>query len=326
MWEMKRPITNGKGQTYEQWKIAYAKELPTFEKPSVTVDMVVLAVADIDPESHREEPQKELQVLLIKRDDWPCLGQWALPGGFVGMDEGLRQAAGRELEEETSIEPIHMEQLYSFGDDPDRDERTRVIPVAYLSLIDSTGQTLRPGDDAAEAAWFTLTVGRPYRSELPAENGYIREKRMTFTLTRGHERITSTVVTTLPVLNGFKGEEKRRVLSSLCEVLDEEGVVIKTGPGLAFDHALMIAYGLERLRKIEWTDIFFALLPPLFTLADVRQIWHLVLGEEPHDTALRRYLLDQKKMILPTNQYRRGRGHKPAQLFRYNVDWDAQTW
>src|ERR671926_1307014 len=108
-----------------------------YDRPSVTVDVVIFTLQN-----------RELHVLLVKRKHWPHEGRWALPGGFVNMDESLEQAARRELEEETGVRDIYMEQLYTFGD-PKRDPRTRVITVAYFALIAADNRELRATADAS---------------------------------------------------------------------------------------------------------------------------------------------------------------------------------
>jgi 8-oxo-dGTP diphosphatase len=120
-----------------------------FDRPSVTVDLVIFTLR-----------QDQLQVLLIKRKHWPFEGMWALPGGFVHMDESLEKAARRELEEETGVQDVYLEQLYTFGK-PDRDPRTRVITVAYFALVSSDHLELRPATDAANADWFPATTPPP---------------------------------------------------------------------------------------------------------------------------------------------------------------------
>ena len=92
-----------------------------------------------------------LRVLLVRRKIAPFEGKFALPGGFVHEDEGLEDAALRELEEETGVGDVYLEQLYSFGT-PSRDPRGRVISVSYFALI-SPDRTLQAGSDAAEAQW-----------------------------------------------------------------------------------------------------------------------------------------------------------------------------
>jgi 8-oxo-dGTP diphosphatase len=119
-----------------------------YPRPSVTVDAVVFGV-DLQRASPRHE------VLLIERGAAPFRGQWALPGGFVQMNESLEAAVQRELEEETGLARVFFEQLFTFGD-PDRDPRGRVISVAYFALIDLTAFKLRSGSDAAGARWFDV--------------------------------------------------------------------------------------------------------------------------------------------------------------------------
>lgn len=116
-----------------------------YERPSVTVDMVILTVFEQD-----------LKALLIRRKVSPFQGSWAVPGGFVGLSESLDAAARRELYEETGVEDVYLEQLYTFGD-PHRDPRTRVITVAYYALLEAGKvKTLRAGSDADEVCWWSI--------------------------------------------------------------------------------------------------------------------------------------------------------------------------
>lgn len=109
----------------------------------VSVDVVIFTIRD-----------KALNVLLIERGIAPFKGRWALPGGFV-RDESLAEAAQRELEEETGVRDVYLEQLYSFGD-PRRDPRGRVVTVAYYALIRSDHTPLTGGSDAASARWWPV--------------------------------------------------------------------------------------------------------------------------------------------------------------------------
>ena len=102
-----------------------AYNLDKFDKPSVTVDIIIFSIIS-----------NELKVLLIKRNVEPFKKFWAIPGGFVKMDESLEAAAIRELQEETGVKDVYLEQLYTFGD-PNRDPRTRVITVSYFALINA---------------------------------------------------------------------------------------------------------------------------------------------------------------------------------------------
>ena len=118
-----------------------------YARPSVTVDCVVFGL-DLDAE--------DLKILLIQRSGRPFAGMWALPGGFVDMDETLDQAAKRELQEETGISRLYLEQLYTFGD-PGRDPRDRVITVAYYALVKLTDHTIKADTDASDVAWFGVS-------------------------------------------------------------------------------------------------------------------------------------------------------------------------
>ncbi len=115
-----------------------------YPRPALTVDCVVFGLDDED-----------LKVLLIQRALEPFAGKWALPGGFVRMDESLDDAARRELQEEAGIRPSHLEQLYTFGD-PRRDPRGRVVTVAYFALVKLSEHQVHASTDAREAAWFSV--------------------------------------------------------------------------------------------------------------------------------------------------------------------------
>jgi len=94
-----------------------------------------------------------LEILLIERGGEPFEGCWALPGGFVEHDEDFDAAARRELEEETGVKGLALEQLHTFGA-PNRDPRGRVITVAFYTLVPAGQLSPRAGDDAARAKWF----------------------------------------------------------------------------------------------------------------------------------------------------------------------------
>jgi len=111
-------------------------------RPSVTVDIVLLRFRSSGPE-----------ILLIQRKKDPFEGQFALPGGFVGLEEPLEAAAARELEEETGFSGITLQQIYTFGE-PDRDPRGRVISVAFGGILSADScQEPRPASDARAASW-----------------------------------------------------------------------------------------------------------------------------------------------------------------------------
>jgi 8-oxo-dGTP diphosphatase len=116
-----------------------------YPRPCVTVDVLLFCTTG-----------ENLEILLIERRNPPFQGCWALPGGFVEMEESLEASARRELFEETGLEPLEIEQIGAFGD-PDRDPRGRVITIAYGCLTREKGQPPQAGDDAARAQWFLLS-------------------------------------------------------------------------------------------------------------------------------------------------------------------------
>ena len=112
-------------------------------QPSVTVDVVIFTLRSDD-----------LQVLLVKRKAAPYARRWAIPGGFVNRGEPLAAAARRELEDETGLRDVYLEQLYTFGD-PKRDPRGHVITIAYIALVPAP-LAVRAGSDAADARWWSV--------------------------------------------------------------------------------------------------------------------------------------------------------------------------
>jgi len=137
-----------------------------YPRPALTVDCIVFGL----------DAELELKIMLIKRDISPFQGEWAIPGGFVRMDETLEQAALRELQEETGIHDVFLEQLYTFGD-LERDPRDRTITVSYYALINLVEQEIQAATDASEANWFRI-------SEIPK-------------LAFDHDRILQTAIARL---------------------------------------------------------------------------------------------------------------------------------
>jgi len=115
-----------------------------YPRAALTVDCVVFGFEESD-----------LQVLLIRRAIPPFKDRWALPGGFVRVEETLDDAARRELVEETGLKDVFLEQLYTFGA-VDRDPRERVVSVAYYALVRPGDHTTAASTDAAEARWFPI--------------------------------------------------------------------------------------------------------------------------------------------------------------------------
>lgn len=232
-----------------------AVELPAnynpadYERPSVTVDVVIFAlVAD------------DLQVLLIKRKKQPYAQMWAIPGGFVRINESLEEAAARELAEETGVTGVYMEQLYTFGD-PDRDPRTRVITVAYFALAPYDAVDHRPGDDAAETGWFSVF-------DLP-ELAFDHARILEYALTRLRYKLEYTsvgfkllpdVFTLSELQQAYEtilGEKldkrnfRRKILAA--EILEETGEKDRSGEGRP---AMLYRYREDATTEVKTRRLF----------------------------------------------------------------------
>ena len=116
-----------------------------YARPALTADSIVFGQNNDDP----------LKVLLIKRNHYPFEGCWAFPGGFVDVGETVEAAAARELQEETGITGVHLEQLHTFSD-PKRDPREHVVTVVFYGLTNIADHDIEAGSDAREVGWFPV--------------------------------------------------------------------------------------------------------------------------------------------------------------------------
>ena len=178
--------------------------------PSVTADQVLLSKED-----------GGYSVLLIRRGGHPCLGQWALPGGFVESQEPPWKAAARELQEETGLEDIPAVMLGVFGD-PNRDPRGWTITCAYCALVDRRRLKPQAGDDAREARWFRLSWSRQGEELLLGLDG-------------GEEQLTARL----------RGDTAENPLGR------ETRWILLENQGLAFDHAKVLATAADLLEQTE---------------------------------------------------------------------------
>lgn len=254
-----------------------------FEKLSMTTDILLISVSSQEQTNYRKTSKKMLSILLVKRHDYPFKDKWNLPGGFLEpISETLDECAKRVLKRETNLSDIYLEQLYTF-DDINRDPRMRIISTSYVALVDK----LRLNENIGEnASWFDITL--------------IEEKdnKIEFTLDNGQELITFNIKKTL--------KEK---------TTDRYKFSVEGNNPLAFDHAIVIASGLERIRnKVNYTDVVFNMMPKYFTLGELQQVYEAILGKKLLDPAFRRIIADK---VLKTNKMQTGAGHRPSALFKY---------
>jgi 8-oxo-dGTP diphosphatase len=289
-----KTLLDNNGLSEEEFLESY--DPSRFERPSVTNDILIFTTEDFKEENPRKVPRKGLQLLLIKRKEHPHIGKWAIPGGFVQMDENLKDGACRELREETGIHNVYVEQLFTFGD-VGRDPRTRVISVGNLALIPKSSVRPSAGDDASEVQWFWVTKSpvskENHMLELVSEDG--------------------SVVISYEIKETIKK-------NMLREKKTEYKLAPSSADELAFDHYKMIDLAIERLRnKVEYTPIAFNLLPTLFTVKELQYVYEAILGRDILN--FRRKMGD---MIIETKEKEEGVPHKPAQYFKFNENWEHE--
>ncbi len=253
-----------------------------FEKLSMTVDIIVLSVSNEETSNYRKTDKKKMSVLLVKRDDYPFKNKWCLPGGFVGIKEELDDAPVRVLKNETNVDNIYLEQLYTFGS-VNRDPRMRIVSTSYMALIDKNRLNEKLSENAS---WFDVVS--------------IEEKDniVDVILNNGFETITFSIKKEL--------KEKTTDRYKFIEVKNDK---------IAFDHTIVILTGLERLRnKIEYTDVVFNMMPELFTLGELQQVYEVILNKKLLDPAFRRIIANK---VVKTEKLKTGEGHRPSYLFKY---------
>jgi len=194
---------NKKGQTLEE----FLAEYKTLGYPSVavTVDDVVLAINN-----------ERLAVLMIKRANFPYIYDWALPGGFVEDHESCEQAAARELAEETGLQDIELEQLYTVST-PNRDPRVRCVSNVFVGFCPKALPVIA-SDDAEDAAWFTL--------DFAAKDDM-------------YELVLQSEKETLNAVMRINRCKNGKIDINASEILSQNGI--------GFDHAKLILYAIETL-------------------------------------------------------------------------------
>ncbi len=285
------------GRAYRQ-EDDYDRGMPPYDPSAfppfaVTVDLVVLTVR-----------RHALCTLVVRRGEAPFQGRWALPGGFVRAEEDLGAAAARELVEETGLcahdpaapPPVpsngaHLEQLATYGA-PDRDPRMRVVSVAHLALAPDLPAP-RAGGDANSARW------------APVEE-LLGEDVLAATSTAGGA----------PGGTGSAAPAGSAALAGdETDAGDDEK---EAGPGaLAFDHARILADGVERARsKIEYSSLATAFCPPEFTVGELRRVYEAVWGVSLDPRNFHRKVTGTPGFLVPAGGTTTRQGGRPAQLFR----------
>lgn len=236
------------------------KSFDAYEKISVATDVVILTSDEVETNNPRMSAPKGLKVLLVKRDEEPFNGEWSLPGGFVDVNVGIEQAARNKVAQKTGVENLYMEQLYTYGNELDRDPRGRVISIAYLALLNKENIQQNTDSNTKESQWFWVMI----------KNGQL---------------LYST---------------------------DGKGYYLIDNLKIAFDHKQILQDALERLKnKVLYTDVAFQLLPELFTMRELQDIFELLHGKTIY--SFRRFI---ESKVIETELISDGKAHRPAKLYR----------
>jgi len=246
-------------------------DVSIYERPSLTVDVVLLTLKG-----------GALCSLFVRRPELPFRGAFALPGGFVGMEEDLESAATRVLATKCGLRGVFIEQLFTFGK-PDRDPRTRVVSVAYYALVESAKF------DRAVASLAPVQLARAHHP--PPRLGKSRAAEA----------------------GEGSGELLVGRLREAGAVADETGKKVN----VAFDHEEILATALTRLRgKLDYAPVGYQLLPERFTLLELQEVHETVLGREVNKDSFRRRMLASGDLVA-LGELEKNVGHRPAELYRF---------
>lgn len=218
---------NENGETLKEFLDKY--DSGKYRNPSVTADVLVFRYY-----KELQSVNDDLSLLMIKRKNHPCIGYWALPGGFCNIGEDLEAAAKRELFEETSLTGIPITQIYTWGETW-RDPRDRIITTSFAALVDESVHEPVAGDDASEAMWFDVDF-RKLASEIVYENN--------------REIVKSTYSVVL-----FNKESAQKCKACVCirenlyGILKERKYEVVHSENIAFDHARFIVNALLYIKQ-----------------------------------------------------------------------------
>lgn len=220
-----------------------------YQRPSVTVDVVIFSLLADD-----------LQVLLVRRQAPPYADMWAIPGAFIRMDESLDDAASRALTEETGLEDVYTEQLYTFGQ-PNRDPRLRVITVAYFALVPYNTVQHKPGRQTSETGWFSMFSLPPLAFDHHQILEYALQRlRYKLEYTAVGFQLLPDVFTLSQLQNAYQiilGEKldkrnfRRKILAA--NILEETGELRKEGEGRP---AMLYQYRADAVAEVKTRRLF----------------------------------------------------------------------
>ena len=285
-------------------------DINAFDRPSVATDMAVFSIMCMEPKeagrgNHRKDPEKRLKLLLIRRGSFPYRDCWALPGGFCRRGETTSETACRELQEETGVADAYLQPFAIFSE-TGRDPRGWIISHAFLTLIAGEKYQVHEGTDAWEAQWFCLDIKKEETD-------------------RAVDALQARVTNTYHLCLSCGARDDLKLTASVMErkefVHYHEKAVYETAgsAGIAFDHAVIILRAFLHLQEQVESGgkMVFDLMPETFTLSELQKAYESVLGRTLVAANFRRKIADY---VTETEQILEGAGHRPARLFRRNLE------
>lgn len=251
-----------------------------YDRPSVAADIVAFTIRKKPCESYRHLSEAALHVLLVQRTEPPFLHCPALPGGFATRNETIEQTAARKLYEKTGVSHLPLSLLYN-ASAPGRDPRGWIISCAYWTLVESSRAVL----SEPNAGWYQIQLKQDamHTLKLTAEDDTIYTVKF-------HLNTHTELYNQAPELE-----------------------VLNCG-GIAFDHAEMMIRALLQLRSsLEKPYAAFRLLPDIFTLTELQQVYEAILGTPLLMANFRRKIVPY---VEETGEIETGAGHRPSKLFR----------
>lgn len=302
-------------------------DITQFDRPSIATDVAVFSImgkqniTDLEQvrneENYRKLPEKRLKILLIQRAGYPYKNHWALPGGFCQRNEDVYETARRELYEETHVKDAYVNLCGIYGE-VDRDPRGWIVSHTFLALMDGDKCNLRAGSDAWEARWFDVELEETERYRTVEESYALIETEYRISLKNTDISATNIETPTgdeetvcLSAVVREKRECRNYHETTQYEVMDNQG--------FAFDHGKIITCALLSLRRQAERDgrIVFDLMPDMFTLTELQKAFEIIQDKKLLVANFRRKIAPY---VVETDQMVEGAGHRPAKLFRRNLE------
>lgn len=277
-------------------------DITKYDRPSLATDIAVFTIMEDNQDNYRRLPEKKLKLLMIQRKDYPFKDMWALPGGFVEKYETVEDSAKRELLEETNVNSAYLKHVGVFSD-KGRDPRGWIISNTFMAIINGNKCILEAGEDAGKAEWFIVIFRMKSENKKYQENLISVEIIYELILKSNDNEINAEVME--------RKEYKEFHETSELSVISSEG--------LAFDHAKIITYVMKKLREEADNEgrIVFDFMPEYFTLTDLQKVYEIILDKELLTANFRRKISD---MVCETDKMDEGAGHRPAKLFKRNLE------